>query len=142
MGVEVGDERGVGGRVGEPAVPADVVGQLAAEVVEEEPAGEPGEEVMGEGGEPVLGGELADRVVDLGHDPAMGARPLARVIQEKIKKNLAEELLFGDLRNGGSVYIDFDGKDLTFVTKADKARPRPSDDDETPDTKNLPAEIA
>ena len=55
-------------------------------------------------------------------------------------------VLFGDLRNGGSVYIDFDGKDLTFVTKADKARPRPaesdSDDDDISDSKNLPAEIA
>jgi ATP-dependent Clp protease ATP-binding subunit ClpA len=56
----------------------------------------------------------------------MGARPLARVIQEKIKKNLAEELLFGELRQGGSVYIDFDGKDLTFVCKADKDRPKTS----------------
>lgn len=57
-----------------------------------------------------------------GFDPAMGARPLARAIQEKIKKHLAEELLFGELRNGGSVFIDFDGKELTFAYKADKAR--------------------
>ncbi len=93
-----------------------------------------------------LSDKARDHLARTGFDPAMGARPLARVIQEKIKKNLAEELLFGDLRNGGSVYIDYDGKDLTFVTKADKARPRPpesdSDDDEISDTKNLPAEIA
>ena len=40
-----------------------------------------------------------------GYDPAMGARPLARVIQEHVKRPLAEELLFGDLTNGGTVHI-------------------------------------
>jgi len=40
-----------------------------------------------------------------GYDPQMGARPMARVIQENIKKPLAEELLFGKLANGGSVHI-------------------------------------
>jgi ATP-dependent Clp protease ATP-binding subunit ClpA len=40
-----------------------------------------------------------------GYDPYMGARPMARVIQENIKKPLAEELLFGKLANGGSVHI-------------------------------------
>jgi ATP-dependent Clp protease ATP-binding subunit ClpA len=40
-----------------------------------------------------------------GYDPQMGARPMARVIQENIKKPLAEELLFGKLASGGHVYI-------------------------------------
>jgi len=40
-----------------------------------------------------------------GYDPQMGARPMARVIQENVKKALAEELLFGKLANGGSVHI-------------------------------------
>jgi ATP-dependent Clp protease ATP-binding subunit ClpA len=40
-----------------------------------------------------------------GYDPLMGARPMARVIQENIKKPLAEELLFGKLANGGHVNI-------------------------------------
>ncbi|MGA1731089.1 MAG: ATP-dependent Clp protease ATP-binding subunit ClpA, partial [Steroidobacteraceae bacterium] len=38
-----------------------------------------------------------------GYDPKMGARPMARVIQEHIKRPLAEELLFGKLADGGSV---------------------------------------
>lgn len=46
-----------------------------------------------------------------GYDSAMGARPLARLIQEKIKKPLSEELLFGKLKNGGLVRIDIDEKD-------------------------------
>jgi ATP-dependent Clp protease ATP-binding subunit ClpA len=49
-----------------------------------------------------------------GYDPLMGARPMGRLIQEKIKKTLAEELLFGRLERGGHVKIGSDGDDLTF----------------------------
>ncbi|MCU7853874.1 MAG: ATP-dependent Clp protease ATP-binding subunit ClpA [Candidatus Thiodiazotropha sp. (ex Monitilora ramsayi)] len=41
-----------------------------------------------------------------GYDPKMGARPMARLIQEEIKKPLAEELLFGKLIGGGTVRVD------------------------------------
>lgn len=41
-----------------------------------------------------------------GYDPLMGARPMARVIQDEIKRVLADELLFGDLTDGGQVRID------------------------------------
>jgi ATP-dependent Clp protease ATP-binding subunit ClpA len=44
-------------------------------------------------------------IAERGYDPKMGARPMARVIQEHIKRPLAEELLFGELANGGSVRI-------------------------------------
>ncbi len=40
-----------------------------------------------------------------GYDPLMGARPMARLIQDKIKKALSEELLFGKLENGGHVQV-------------------------------------
>jgi ATP-dependent Clp protease ATP-binding subunit ClpA len=50
-----------------------------------------------------------------GYDPAMGARPLARVIQEKVKRPLAEELLFGQLIEGGTVTIDLKNDELVFV---------------------------
>ena len=43
-----------------------------------------------------------------GFDPQMGARPMARLIQDMIRKALAEELLFGRLVNGGKVTIDLD----------------------------------
>ena len=48
-----------------------------------------------------------------GYDPKMGARPMARLIQEQIKRPLAEELLFGKLAAGGTVKIGVsgDGKD-------------------------------
>ena len=46
-----------------------------------------------------------------GFDPQMGARPMARLIQDTIRKALADELLFGKLANGGSVHVDIDEKD-------------------------------
>ncbi|MBT6274254.1 MAG: AAA domain-containing protein, partial [Chromatiales bacterium] len=49
-----------------------------------------------------------------GYDPLMGARPMARVIQEKIKRRLAEEILFGTLESGGHVLIDAVDDELTF----------------------------
>lgn len=48
-----------------------------------------------------------------GYDKAMGARPMGRVIQEQLKKPLANELLFGSLVNGGTVKVDLDGDALT-----------------------------
>ena len=43
-----------------------------------------------------------------GFDPLMGARPMARLIQDTIRKALADELLFGQLANGGAVHVDID----------------------------------
>ena len=48
-------------------------------------------------------------MADKGYDKAMGARPMARVIQDSLKKPLANELLFGELVNGGSVRVDLSG---------------------------------
>lgn len=53
-------------------------------------------------------------LADIGYDKAMGARPLGRVIQEKIKDPLVDEMLFGKLSHGGKVHIDYDEK-LLFV---------------------------
>jgi ATP-dependent Clp protease ATP-binding subunit ClpA len=53
----------------------------------------------------------AEWIANKGYDNKMGARPLARVIQEHIKKPLAEDLLFGKLAKGGIVkVITKDGK--------------------------------
>ena len=49
-----------------------------------------------------------------GFEPTMGARPMARVIKEKIKKPLAEELLFGVLEGGGHVLVSAENGELTF----------------------------
>lgn len=59
-----------------------------------------------------------------GFDPQMGARPMARVIQEKIKRVLADELLFGKLSEGGKVSLSVKDGELTVATKA--AEPVPA----------------
>jgi ATP-dependent Clp protease ATP-binding subunit ClpA len=93
-----------------------------------------------------LEAQLADRNVTIelssaakewlaekGYDPLYGARPLARVIQEHIKKPLAEELLFGRLVNGGSVKVGLkDGKlDFEFIEASSLPLSRPDDEDGT-----------
>jgi ATP-dependent Clp protease ATP-binding subunit ClpA len=50
----------------------------------------------------------------------MGARPMARLIQDTIRKALADELLFGKLINGGEVEIDIDDKDLILLNFINK----------------------
>jgi len=54
---------------------------------------------------------LAER----GCDPKMGARPMARLIQDKIKKPLANDLLFGELAEGGHVTVTVQDKELSFA---------------------------
>jgi ATP-dependent Clp protease ATP-binding subunit ClpA len=53
-----------------------------------------------------------------GFNPAMGARPMARLIQDKIKRALADELLFGRLERGGSVRVSVENDELTFEFEA------------------------
>jgi len=82
-----------------------------------------------------LEGQLADKNIEIvlsdkarkylakeGYDPAMGARPLSRIIQEKIKRPLAEEILFGKLENGGTVKVDLKGDEMTFAIKGEKPK--------------------
>ncbi len=59
-----------------------------------------------------------------GYEPAFGARPLARVIQERVKKPLAEELLFGKLAKGGVVRVDIEDKVLVFTYEAAESGPK------------------
>jgi ATP-dependent Clp protease ATP-binding subunit ClpA len=74
---------------------------------------------------------LADRQVTLsldaearlwlaenGCDPKMGARPMARLIQEKIKKPLANDLLFGKLAHGGNVRVYLENNELRFAIES------------------------
>ena len=61
-----------------------------------------------------LAPEAANWLAEKGYDDRMGARPLARVIQETIKKPLAEELLFGRLTKGGLVKVRIEGDKPVF----------------------------
>jgi ATP-dependent Clp protease ATP-binding subunit ClpA len=56
--------------------------------------------------------DALDYLVDKGFDPKMGARPLQRVIDNEIKRPLSRQMLFGDLKAGGSVTIDYREKEI------------------------------
>ncbi|KOO05909.1 ATP-dependent Clp protease ATP-binding subunit ClpA [Vibrio hepatarius] len=55
-----------------------------------------------------------------GYDKAMGARPMSRVIQDQLKKPLANELLFGSLVDGGTVKVELKGDELEFKYLSEK----------------------
>ncbi|MBL9058380.1 MAG: ATP-dependent Clp protease ATP-binding subunit ClpA [Rhodobacteraceae bacterium] len=70
-----------------------------------------------------LAPEAAAWLGDKGYDDKMGARPLGRVIQENIKKPLAEELLFGKLVKGGTVHVGVND-DAIHLTYEEPGKPR------------------
>lgn len=91
-----------------------------------------------------MGAQLADKrvkididdealawLVEHGYDPMTGARPLARVIEEHVKKPLADELLFGKLAKGGKVMLTVEDGKLSFaITEGGtKLLAPPSDED-------------
>ncbi|WP_045757999.1 ATP-dependent Clp protease ATP-binding subunit ClpA [Xanthomonas albilineans] len=67
-----------------------------------------------------------DWLAQHGFDPLMGARPMARLIQDKVKRPLADELLFGKLVNGGRVTIDVRDGELVVDTQAEPERLLPA----------------
>jgi len=74
---------------------------------------------------------LRKHLAKTGFDPLMGARPMQRLIQDTIRRALADELLFGRLVDGGrlTVDIDADGKpvlDITPPKKSDKPKAEPA----------------
>ncbi len=71
-------------------------------------------------------GDARDWLGKRGYDKLMGARPMARLIQEKVKQPLAEELLFGKLAGGGEVHVSVKDDKLAFeLTPAPpKAKPK------------------
>jgi ATP-dependent Clp protease ATP-binding subunit ClpA len=60
-------------------------------------------------------------IAEKGYDVRMGARPMARVIQNHIKKPLANEILFGSLVGGGAVRVTVEGEGLDFDIESAKA---------------------
>ncbi|MBW8851185.1 MAG: ATP-dependent Clp protease ATP-binding subunit ClpA [Xanthomonadales bacterium] len=67
-----------------------------------------------------------DWLAEHGFDPLMGARPMARVIQDRIKRPLADELLFGKLVNGGRVSIDVRDDELVVEAQAEPEKLLPA----------------
>jgi len=70
--------------------------------------------------------EAADWLAERGYDERMGARPLGRVIQEYVKKPLAEQVLFGELVNGGTVTVAVVGEGDDAKLELVAVPPRPA----------------
>ena len=75
--------------------------------------------------EPTFTPKLKNFLAKKGFDPQMGARPMARLIQDTIRKALAEELLFGRLTSGGQVTIDVDDEDKVRLVFEETKEPAP-----------------
>ena len=73
--------------------------------------------VVDKGVEIKISDEALDYLVDKGFDPMMGARPLQRVIDKDIKRPLSRALLFGDLKNGGTVTINIKNEEIVLDCK-------------------------
>ncbi|MBL7664906.1 MAG: ATP-dependent Clp protease ATP-binding subunit ClpA [Bacteriovoracaceae bacterium] len=58
--------------------------------------------------------EIISHLAKVGFDEKLGARPIARIVTEKIKKPLANEILFGKLSNGGKVHVKFKKGEIDF----------------------------
>jgi len=77
---------------------------------------------------------LRKHLAKKGFDPLMGARPMQRLIQDTIRRALADELLFGQLVDGGRLSVDVDDKgevqlDIQPTKRADKPKPEPATTD-------------
>ena len=64
--------------------------------------------------------ELISYFAENGYDPKMGARPVGRLIDEKLRKPLANEILFGNLENGGKVTAKLVKNEIKFTFEAKK----------------------
>ncbi len=73
------------------------------------------EQLIGQKVEASFSDKLKSHLAKKGFDPLMGARPMTRLIQETIRKALADELLFGRLSRGGKVTIDIDDHDKAIL---------------------------
>jgi ATP-dependent Clp protease ATP-binding subunit ClpA len=89
----------------DPSVMRSIVGKFVREL---------GEQLAARGVTIELTDAASEYLAKKGYDPDNGARPLARVIQEEIKRPLGDDLLFGALENGGHVTVDAKDDKLTF----------------------------
>ncbi len=65
---------------------------------------------------------LRKHLAKVGFDPLMGARPMARLVQDSVRKALADELLFGKLKNGGVVSVDYSEAEQKVVFQVEASR--------------------
>ena len=63
-----------------------------------------------------------ERLIELGFDPTLGARPLRRAVQHEIEDRLSEKILHGELNAGDHVHVDFVDGEFVFTTSRQPGR--------------------
>jgi ATP-dependent Clp protease ATP-binding subunit ClpA len=91
------------------ALPIDIVVQIVGKFIRELEGQLAGRKITFE-----VSREAQEWLARKGFDPVYGARPMARLIQKEIKDPLADEILFGSLKQGGKVLVDLNGDSLGF----------------------------
>lgn len=76
---------------------------------------------------------LREYLAKRGFDPLMGARPMARIIQDLIKKSLADEILFGRLADGGEVMVDIENEAVKLILETPILKKEPGRELESAD---------
>ena len=61
--------------------------------------------------------QVKEKLVEIGYEPAFGARPLKRTIQKEMETPIARKLLEGSIRDGQEILVGLEGDKLTFVGK-------------------------
>ncbi|MEY4327870.1 MAG: hypothetical protein RIR71_540 [Actinomycetota bacterium] len=64
----------------------------------------------------ILTSSAKERLIELGYEPALGARPLRRVVQREIEDAISERILSGDIQNSQDILVDFSSGEFTFVS--------------------------
>jgi ATP-dependent Clp protease ATP-binding subunit ClpC len=57
-----------------------------------------------------------ERLIEVGFDPTLGARPLRRAVQHEVEDRLSEKILHGELAAGDHVHVDFENGEFVFTT--------------------------
>jgi ATP-dependent Clp protease ATP-binding subunit ClpC len=65
-----------------------------------------------------------ERLMEIGYEPALGARPLRRAVQREIEDKISEQILQGELKNSSHIKVDFDNGEFVFESKLRGAVPQ------------------
>ena len=64
-----------------------------------------------------------EKLIDLGYEPSMGARPLRRVVQREIEDQISERILSGEISYASEILVDFVGEEFTFAVNQRDEQP-------------------
>ena len=64
-----------------------------------------------------LTSKAKERLMEIGYEPALGARPLRRAVQREIEDRISEQILQGELKNSSHIVVDFENGEFTFASK-------------------------